>query len=188
MSAERSPKWPVVFYATAWLLAGCIAAGAVVVAVRGAAGPEPAGRAAAEAPADRPAASCVERRDTGRVTLASLKVMQPPTLGPPSRPAAPGIHTRPLPPAELVGALRRGFIVVQYRPTLRPALVRRLRREFGRGDPPTVVTPDGTGMRFAVAVTAWSRLLGCASARDDTLAAAQDFRRRHAGTGPEAGP
>ena len=188
MSIGRSPKWPVVFYATGWLLAAFIAAGAVVVAVRGASDSDPPRRAGVERPADAINTSCVVRRDTGRVTPSALGVMQPPTLGPPSRPAAPGIHTRPIPSTALVGALRRGFIVVQYRPSLRPALVRRLRQEFGSGDPPTIVAPDATGMRFAVAVTAWSRLLGCASASEDTLTAGQEFRRRYAGTGPDVRP
>lgn len=189
MNAERPPRWPVVRYATTWLVAGCLAAGAVVIAVRGTSEPRPARPATvAEPRASAPAASCVVRRDSGRVASSALRVMQPPTLGPRARPAPPGIHTRPLPPAALVGALRRGVIVVQYRPSLRRALVKRLRREFGGDDPPTIVTPDATGMRFAVAVTAWSRLLGCASARGDALAAAHDFRRRHAGVGPDAGP
>ena len=188
VSAERVPRWPVVRYAAVWLLAGCLAAAVVVVAVRGAAQTGSGGRPAGERAAAKPAGSCIIRRDTGRVTPSALRAMQPPTLGPPARPARPGVHTRPLRPRALVGALRRGLIVVQYRPSLRPEIVRRLRREFGTGSPPTVVTPDATGMRFAVAVTAWSRLLGCASAHGDALRAAQDFRRHHAGAGPEATP
>lgn len=198
MSRTPSPRWPVVFYSIAWLLAGCVAAGAIVLAVQSASGSGDGEQSASgsggaeqarnQRPPDRLTRSCVVRRDTGPVTSSSLRVLQPPTLGPPSRPATPGIHTRPLAATELVGALRRGYIVVQYRPSLEAALVRRLRREFGAGDPPTVVAPDATGMRFTVAVTAWSRLLGCADLGEDTIAAAQEFRRRYAGAGPDARP
>ena len=192
MSGRRSHRWPVVRYAAAWLLAGCLAAGAVVTAVRGPS--EPSGPtaeprpAAVETPAARPAGGCVVRRDSGRGTRSALRVIQPPTLGPPATPARLGVHTRPPRPAALVGALRRGYIVVQYRPSLDREVVRTLHREFGRGGPPTVVTPDATGMRFAIAVTAWSRLLGCPSADERSRAAAQEFRRRYAGVGPDAGP
>ena len=192
MTGSRSPRWPVVRYAAAWLLAGCLAAGAVVTAVRGASEPsdvtpEPR-RAAVETPVASPAGRCVMRRDRGRGTRSALRVIQPPTLGPPATPARLGVHARPPRPAALVGALRRGFIVVQYRPSLDRDVVRRLEREFGRGSPPTIVTPDATGMRFAIAVTAWSRLLGCPSGDERSRAAAQDFRLRYAGVGPDAGP
>lgn len=192
MSGGRSHRWPVVRYATIWLVTGCLAAGAVVVAVRGAS--EPSGgtsdarRADVERPAASPTGGCVSRRDSGRPTLSALRAIQPPTLGPPAAPARLGVHTRPPRPAALVGALRRGYIVVQYRPSLARRLVRRLHREFGGGTPPTIVTPDATGMRFEVAVTAWSRVLGCPSADGEALEAVQDFRRRYAGLGPDAGP
>ena len=192
MSGRPSHRWPVVRYAAVWLMAGCLAAGVVVVAVGGA--PDPsrpasdAGRADVQEPAETPTGGCVARRDSGQETRSALRAIQPPTLGPPAEPARSGVHTRPPGLAALVGALRRGYIVVQYRPSLDRRVVRRLNREFGSGTPPTVVTPDASGMRFAIAVTAWSRVLGCASADGEALEAAQDFRRRYAGLGPDAGP
>ena len=181
MSGGGSHRWPVVRYATIWLVAGFLAAGVVVVAVRGASQPSgqtsDARRADVRRPAETPTGGCVARRDSGQGTLSALRAIQPPTLGPPATPARSGVHTRPPGLAALVGALRRGYIVVQYRPTLDRRLIRRLNREFGSGSPPTVVTPDASGMRFAIAVTAWSRVLGCASADGAALDAAQDFRR-----------
>ena len=189
MNRESSHRWPVVRYAVVWLLAGCLAAAFVVVTVRGAsdASPDEGGTSAAErAPTAAP--GCVIRHDSGGATPSAVRVMQPPTLGPPATPAPVGVHRRPRSPEALVGALRRGYIVVQYRPSLERDVVRMLEREFGRDAPPTVVAPDGTGMRFAVAVTAWSRLLGCSSTDGDVLNAAQDFRRRYAGLGPDTRP
>ena len=189
MSGDRSHRWPVVRYAAVWLLGGCLAAALVVASLRGTSDAVPDERPPLAArPTPSPVPGCVVRRDTGAATPSAVRVMQPPTVGPRATPASVGVHRRPPSPAALVGALRRGYVVVQYRPSLERDVVRTLEREFGRGTPPTVVTPDGTGMRFAVAVTAWSRLLGCSSAEGDVLDAAQDFRRRYAGVGPDARP
>lgn len=187
---ERSHRWPIVRYAAVWLLGGCLAAALVVASVRGGTSDPAPGERPSRAARSTPTAApgCVIRRDEGATTPSAVRVMQPPTVGPPATPAPVGVHRRPPSPAALVGSLRRGYIVVQYRPSLGRDIVRTLEREFGRGDPPTVVTPDGTGMKFAVAVTAWSRLLGCSSTGGDVLDAAQDFRLRYAGAGPDARP
>lgn len=183
-SDDRRRRWPVARYALGWLSAAAIVV--VTVALVMGSGPEPPPSSPAQLERAARGADCTLRRDAGSSSRTTVEVMQPPTFGPPGPAAEPGIYSRSPSPRELVGALRRGTIVVQYRPDLGRRVVTLLRREFGRPPPATIVTPDATGMRYAVAVTAWTRLLGCAAVTDDALEVAHGFEALYRNTGPEA--
>ena len=103
-----------------------------------------------------------------------------PVSGSSGRPADPGFYEDPLPSDALVGALRRGLIVIHYRRDLPAGTVRELRVVQRAVPTGTVVTPNDE-MRFVVAVTAWRRGLGCAEVTDATVDALRLFRGRYIG-------
>jgi Protein of unknown function (DUF3105) len=84
----------------------------------------------------------------------------------------------------LVAALRRGVIVIYFRPELDGERVDELREVQEAAPNGTIVTPSST-MAFEVAATAYRRLLGCPRATDDSMEAALLFRGRFLGSGPD---
>ena len=84
----------------------------------------------------------------------------------------------------LVAALRRGVIVIHFRPDLDGERVDELREVQEAAPNGTIVTPNST-MAFEVAATAYRRLLGCARATDASMEAALLFRGRFLGSGPD---
>jgi hypothetical protein len=169
-------------YALLWVLA---VAPVVVVTGLLAGGPD---RVAAVDPVTLAArqAGCVVRMDAGGATADRLDVMQPPTFGPPSVPAAAGVYSRAPRTEAVVGSLRRGVVVLQYRSGTPRRTVDELRRLVVVAPFESIVTPDRTGMRYAVAATAWGRLLGCPRAGPYTLTAVRAFALRYRGRGPDA--
>jgi len=108
----------------------------------------------------------------------------PPVDGPGAAPAAPGVYSRPVDGSALVGAMRSGMIVIHYRPPLAQNRVDQL-GELQKAVPVgTIVTPNET-MRYALAVTAWRRLLGCRRFDGGTIDAIRLFRGRFIGSGPD---
>ena len=132
-------------------------------------------------------AGCVLRTDAGATSARDLDVMQPPTFGPPAVPAATGVYTRAPRTTAVVGSLRRGTVVLQYRAGTPRQTVNELRRLVALAPFASIVTPDRTGMRYAVAATAWGRLLGCPRVNRSTLVALRTFAGRYQGRGPDAG-
>jgi len=111
---------------------------------------------------------------------------RPPVNGTPaSRAAAPGVYDEPPSADELVAAMRRGIIVIHLGERIpsdvRPTLVT-IQKALPAG---TIVTPDRSGMTYALAVTVHRRLLGCRSASVRTLDAIRLFRGRFVGSGPD---
>ena len=112
--------------------------------------------------------------------------LRPPVDGPSGDPARPGFYDAAPPAGRLTAALRRGVIVVSYRPGLdseRLAQLRLLRALIPSG---TIVVPDASGMGYAIAVAAYRRLLGCRRFTDATIDAIRLFRGRFIGTGPDS--
>lgn len=109
----------------------------------------------------------------------------PPLAGGPAPPAAPRVYDSAPPATSLVGAIRRGIVVISYRPELaqeQRALLRAVHMAVPRG---TIVVPNAR-MSFVIAVTAWRRLLGCRRTGRDTLDALRLFQGRFVGTGPDS--
>jgi hypothetical protein len=176
----RTSRQALVRYAAAWLLAGLAAALLVVLALRQAESDPRPGRAAD--PLQQVTASgCVLEDPRGR----PANVSRPPVAGPPARPVSDGMYSEPQRRERLVGALRRGVVVIQYERRLPAAEVALLRRAFEAPVPRRVVAPDGSGMTFKVAATAWGRLIGCSKLDDRVTEALRRFARRYAGRGPD---
>ena len=90
-----------------------------------------------------------------------------------------------VPPQRLVGALRRGVVVIQYEHGLSAADVERLQGAFSAPVPRRIVAPDGTGMTFKVAGTAWGRVIGCSKLDSGVIEALRRFAQRYDGRGPD---
>jgi hypothetical protein len=168
-------------YAVAWVAAAAVAVGCVVLMshrTHSAPAADPVALAAQRA-------GCVVRSDAGGATPGALDVMQPPTFGPPAVPAATGVYSRPPRIEAVIGSLRRGVIVVQYRAATTHHTVLELRRLVALAPFRSIVTPDRTGMRYAVAATAWGRLIGCPHATPSAFVALHAFAMRYQGRGPD---
>jgi hypothetical protein len=87
-------------------------------------------------------------------------------------------------PASLLAAMREGVVVIQFRGLASSdvSLLRSLQEAIPSG---TIVAPNDTGMPFAVAVTAYRRLLGCRALNESSVDAIRLFRGRFVGSGPE---
>jgi hypothetical protein len=87
--------------------------------------------------------------------------------------------------ADLVAALRRGVIVIQHRADLPDDVVDELRALQKAIPEGTIVTPEPVRTRFAVAVVAWRRVLGCRTYARGAVDAIRLFRGRFIGSGPD---
>ena len=119
-----------------------------------------------------------------RLERAGRTPLNPPVAGAVDvAPAAPGIYERPPDSERVVGALRRGYIAIHYRPGLDDDLVDAL-GEIQRTVPEgTLLVPNDT-MSYEVAATAWRRLLGCPRFSRQAVDALRLFRGRFLGSGP----
>lgn len=108
----------------------------------------------------------------------------PPIVGPRAAAARPGVYSRPIGTSALVGAMRRGTIVIHYRLPLDEDRVEQLQKLQEAVPVGTIVAPN-QGMRYAIAVTAWRRLLGCRRFAGATIDAVRLFRGRFIGSGPD---
>lgn len=129
------------------------------------------------------------------------------TLRYPTRPPAGGDHlaipaedgiydTAPAKEA-LVHSLEHGRVVVWFKPELSDKVLGQLMAFFDTDRTQLIMTPDSSGMTYAVAATAWNRepeplgagrLLGCPKASDRIFDALAAFRDENRGRGPEAIP
>ncbi len=163
-----------------WLLAGAAVAVIGLQLLRGAADEHvglPPLREAELIDASRTAACELRRERPGQA-------LQPAASGPPASAGRPGIYEQMPPPTALIGALRRGLIVIHYDPSLDEERIEQLQRLQEAVPKATILTPDDD-MRYAVAVTAWRRLLGCDRFRDATVDAIRFFQGRYIGSGPD---
>lgn len=180
---DRSGRSALAAYVVGWVLAGVAVGGALLLAVDGEERVRPSVVALpplqqTELRSAATGAGCVLRAGSGRGRG------DPPVDGSAAAPARARYYESPPGASSLVGAMRRGIIVISYRPGLAPDerdRLRALQRAAPRG---TIVAPN-TAMPYAVAVTAWRRLLGCRRVGAGTLDALQLFRGRFIGSGPE---
>lgn len=109
---------------------------------------------------------------------------RPPIEGPRGVAARPATYTEPVAEDAIIAAMRTGTVVIHYRPGLAEEdleALEELREAVPRG---TILTPNEE-MPYAVAATAWRRLLGCRELDRSTIDALQLFRGRYVGQGPE---
>lgn len=165
----------------------CVAIGAAVAGVVVALLSEPGSEADATLPPVRET-QLVKAAAAGGCELRRAspgEQLRPPVDGPRARPAAPRFYEDAPPAEQLTAALRRGVTVIFYREGLedkRLAQLHTLQILVPRG---TIVVPDTSGMRYAVAVAAYRRLLGCERFSDAAIDAIRLFRGRYVGTGPD---
>jgi hypothetical protein len=171
----ESVGWRIGRYVVLWLVATFVLV-AGLIAVLG--GDDHAGGLVGQASR----AGCVLRRDEGSPPPLAQDVQRPPTFGPSTIAAEPGIYLRSPSSAALVGALRQGIVVLQYQPRLDPAEIQALQREARESPDKVILTPDRSGMPYLVAATAWRRLLGCPRLDGEVLRAVHAFVGRYEGT------
>jgi hypothetical protein len=96
----------------------------------------------------------------------------------------------PLHPETYVHSLERGRVVVQYKPGTPTRTIRRLQNVLLEHTPTeagvdgvdgafAVLVENITGMPYAVAATAWGKLLGCPAVNDRVYDAIRAFRTRY---------
>ena len=171
-------------YAAAWLVGGA-AVSIVIIALLGGSedGPTNEPAVAPIAPADLDSAAlraaCEVRRHT------DSRPAEPPSGGPSGFPPPPAVYRAPLDRSAVVAALRRGRVVLQYRPGLSPDALEQLEGLHKTVPAGTIVTPNPR-MTAQVAITAWRRALLCPHFKPETLDAIRLFRGRFLGKRPRA--
>ena len=177
----RTNRRALLRYAAGWLLAGLAAALVVLLVIRGSADLTP--RRDADPIAAVVASGCVLEAPRGR----SANLSRPPVAGPPARPLADGVYRSARSRERLVAALRSGVVVIQYSRSMSVREVAAVERAFRATAPRRVVLPDGSGMTFRVAATAWGRVLGCSRLDGRVIRALRTFAVRYGGRGPNGG-
>jgi len=179
--SRRSTRGAVVTYAAGWLVAAAVIV-AVLLAVLDGEEPEevlvPPVYETQLAEAAREAGCELRRARPG-------ERLNPPVAGGiGALPARPGFYDESPGTSALVAALREGVVVIQFRDLDGSAidLLRTVQAAIPEG---TIVAPNETRMPFAVAVTAYRRLLGCRDLSDASVDAIQLFRGRFVGSGPD---
>lgn len=96
-----------------------------------------------------------------------------------------------LPPlGQLVHTLEHGRIDVQYKDGTPQQTVRKLEALLKENNDGyhMLLFPNPTGMKYQVAATAWTHILGCERFTDDAIDALRAFRSRYIDKGPEQVP
>ena len=100
-------------------------------------------------------------------------------------------------PQELVHSLEHGRVIVWFKKDLPRDERANLKALFDEDEYQMILTPDPTGMTYAVAATAWNadpqpngtgRLLGCPRFTPGVYDAIRAFKDEHRSNGPEAVP
>jgi hypothetical protein len=152
------------------------------------------------------AAGCVLRRETaeGEAEHREGDISyrdRPPHSGPHNPvPAEDGAYSEAPPQEQLVHSLEHGRIVVQFRPDVSDEVKGGLKALFDEDPVHVILVPDQSGMKWAVAATAWTdpdaggpkpsygRTLGCPEMNDRVYDALRAFRDSFRDRGPEYVP
>lgn len=120
-------------------------------------------------------------------TAAAGEQLNPPVDGPAGgRPASPGFYDKPVASALLTAAVRRGTIVIQFRPGLDDNSLAALKALQAAVPEGTIVVPNATRMPFELVVVGYRRQLACPRFTTRALDAVQLFRGRFLGSGPDS--
>ena len=139
------------------------------------------------------AAGCEDRQfkseGAGHVEEDVTYKSNPPHSGPHYQiPAEDGQYDDPPRKEALVHALEHGRIIVQYKPDVAPIVKSNLTKLFDENAYHVILTPNGTGMRPPIAVTAWTRVLTCPRVTPQVYDAIRTFRDQYVDQGPEKVP
>jgi hypothetical protein len=187
-SSQPRPPAPagargLLVYAVGWAVTGAVVALAVVSVLGGGDDDEVALPPVRETELTRAATRAGCRLRDGGARAGERPVVD----GVAAAPSRAGFYDRRPPEPGLVGALRRGLVVISYRPSLDEDGREQLRALQQAAPSGTLVVPEER-MRFAVAVSAYRRLLGCPRLEPRALEAVQLFRGRYVGSGPDSPP
>ena len=138
------------------------------------------------------------REHTGDLAESITYDTKPPTSGKHYEiPKEDGAYEEAPDAKELVHSMEHGRIVVWFKRTLPRSDRANLQALFEEDEYQVILTPDTTGMKYAVAATAWNalpqpngtgRLLGCPSIKPEMYDALRDFKEEHRSNGPENVP
>jgi hypothetical protein len=154
-------------YALGWLGAAAIAAVAAIVLLGDSGELPPVQQTGLQSAAD--AAGC-ELREAREPRLATVRHV---------RPAPAGVYERAPRPAELRRAIRRGAVVIEYRPDVgdeHDAELRTLQADIPRG---TIVSPARGVDDYEISARAWRRELLCPEWSELSVDAVRLFRGRY---------
>lgn len=177
------PHGSALRYAVVWLAAGVVASLAVIAIVR-AVGGEPA---------------TVELEPIHQASLETAAVdarcrllgpddarpREPPSEGPAALPALPGRYDSELSRTAVVGALRRGLIVIQHHPDTPGEPLGQL-HELIDALPESSVLSANPRLPVPLAAVAWRRVLLCPATDAGALDAVRLFQGRFLGYGPDS--
>ncbi|HEX2071042.1 MAG TPA: DUF3105 domain-containing protein [Thermoleophilaceae bacterium] len=123
---------------------------------------------------------------------------KPPTSGRHYQVAAEdGAYEDPPDVKELVHTLEHGRVLIWFKRSLPADQRAALKKYYDDDSYQMVLVPDTTGMKYAVAATAWNRdpepngtgqLLGCMKYGDDIFTALESFKDENRSRGPEPVP
>ena len=138
------------------------------------------------------------REHTGDLAETVAYDSKPPTSGKHyNTPAEDGEYEEARDVKELVHSLEHGRVVIWFKKTLAADQRANLKALFDEDPYQMIVTPDPTGMTYAVAATAWNadpqpngtgRLLGCPRFTPGVFDAIRAFKEEHRSNGPEPVP
>jgi hypothetical protein len=138
----------------------------------------------------------LDQPDEGNTHVANSDTVtyktNPPTSGNHNpTPAADGAYTTPLSEGggnvrNLVHSMEHGRVEIHYDPELPEDQQLALKGVFDEDAPGMILIPD-PNMPYAVAVTAWTQLVGCPAYDPLVLDVIRNFRDTYRGNGPESG-
>jgi hypothetical protein len=144
------------------------------------------------------AVKATSRMHTGNLSEKIKYSTNPPTSGKHFEvPADDGEYQKSPDPKELVHAMEHGRVIIWFKKSLPKTERANLKALFDEDPYQMIITPDTTGMTYAVAATAWSRdpvpngtgrLLGCPNVTTEAYDAIRAFKDEHRSNGPEAVP
>jgi hypothetical protein len=113
----------------------------------------------------------------------------PPTSGNHNpQPAADGEYGKDPGTMHLVHSLEHGRVIIQWAPTTPRRRIAQLRGLFEEDPYHLILTPNGTKMPDAVAVTAWGHSASCKKFTSEAFDVFRDFKTRYVDKGPEFVP
>ncbi len=113
----------------------------------------------------------------------------PPTSGPHNpTPAHDGAYTEAPASENLLHAMEHGRVIYWFKPNASVKEEADLKTFFDEDSERVILTPNETGMPFAVAATGWTHLLGCPRTSPKVFDALRAFKSRYRDKGPEYVP
>ena len=179
-SARRSAA---LRYAATWVGGGVIVALALIVLIRLIGGPT---EGVNVPPVREPSLETAARHASCRLLgPRDERPPEPPSHGFWTSPARPGIYGTAPPRQNIVAALRRGVVVIQYRPDVGTAEADSVRRLFDAVPEGTIVA-ENERLTLPIAAAAWRRAIICPRITSSATDAVRLFRGRFLGRGPDS--